>query len=216
MSEEGRFQDRREAGRRLAEALSHLTGSGDVVVLGLPRGGVPVAFEVAAALDAPLDVFVVRKLGVPSQPELAMGALASGGVRVLNEDVLGAAHLTDADIDEATSRELEVLERQESELRGGCPRQPLTGRVAILVDDGLATGATMRAAIEALRAQEPSRVVVAIPTAPAEACRALAARADEVVCLTTPASFVAVGAWYRDFAPVSDQEVRDLLAQSAV
>jgi len=210
-----RFEDRRDAGRRLAERLAGYAGRSDVVVLGLPRGGVPVAFEVARALDAPLDVFLVRKLGVPGHEELAMGAIASGGIRVLNPDVVSATRVDRAQIEEVSARELATLERQESAYRGD--RSPLdpSGRVAILVDDGLATGATMRAAIEALRGLGAGGIVVAVPTAPIETCEALSGEVDEVVCAFTPDPFMAVGLWYRDFAPVSDEEVRELLDLAA-
>jgi putative phosphoribosyl transferase len=184
-------------------------------VLGLPRGGVPVAFEVARFLGAPLDVFVVRKLGVPGHRELAMGALASGGVRVLNEDVLVAAQLNAAEVEEATRRELAELERQERELRAGRAALEVEGRAAILVDDGLATGATMRAAIAALRQRQVAWITVAVPVAPPETCASLRGEVDEVVCTLTPDPFTAVGLWYRDFAPVSDQEVRALLEAAA-
>jgi len=185
------------------------------VVLGLPRGGVPVAFEVARALGAPLDIFVVRKLGVPGHWELAMGALASGGVRVLNPEVVQAAGLTEQDVEEATRREQEALEQQEAELRGGEPPQPLEGRAAVLIDDGLATGASMRAAVAAVRAREVASTTVAVPVAPAETCARLRGEVDEVICLLTPEPFTAVGAWYVDFAAVPGQEVRRLLGESA-
>ena len=206
-----RFEDRRDAGRRLADQLGHYAGRQDVVVLGLPRGGVPVAFEVARALEAPLDVFLVRKLGVPGHEELAMGAIASGGVRVLNADVISGAGLSDAQIEAVSLRELEQLERQERAYRGDRAPIDVTGRTAILVDDGLATGATMRAAVAALRDRGAGVIVVAVPTAPSETCAALRREVDEVVCAHTPDPFMAVGLWYRDFAPVGDQEVADLL-----
>lgn len=212
MSDSLRFADRHDAGRRLAERLTHYAGREDVVVLGLPRGGVPVAFEVAQALGVPLDVFVVRKLGVPGHEELAMGAIASGGVRVLNDDVLAAIEVPPDLLDDVTGREFEHLRAQERAYRGERPPADVRGRVVILVDDGLATGATMRAAIEALRDRGAGTIVVAVPTAPAETCNALRQEVDEVVCALTPEPFTAVGLWYRDFAPVSDQEVRDLLS----
>ena len=213
MSVRSRFADRHDAGRRLAERLRHYAGRDDVIVLGLPRGGVPVAFEVARALGVPLDVFVVRKLGVPGHEELAMGAIASGGVRVLNDDVLAATRMSAEALEAVAARELERLQEQERAYRG--ERKPLdvSGRVAILVDDGLATGATMRAAIEALRDRGAGAIVVAVPTAPIETCDALRREVDEVVCARTPDPFMAVGLWYRDFAPVGDQEVTELLSE---
>jgi predicted phosphoribosyltransferase len=215
MNDRTRFDDRRDAGRRLAERLSHYRGRHDLVVLGLPRGGVPVAFEVSRALAAPLDVFLVRKLGVPGHQELAMGAIASGGVRVLNDDVVSATGVGNAQIEEVGLRELATLERQERAYRGDRPPLDPRGRVTILVDDGLATGATMRAAIEALRDRGTQAIVVAVPTAPTETCQALAREVDEVVCASTPDPFMAVGLWYRDFTPVSDDEVRQLLELAA-
>lgn len=212
MNDAVRFRDRRDGGRRLAEALSRHAGRSDVVVLGLPRGGVPVAAEVARALGAPLDVFVVRKLGVPGHEELAMGAIASGGVRVLNQDVVDTLGIPQHVIDEVAGRELETVEARERSYRGDRPPLDVRGRAAILVDDGLATGATMRAAIRALRDLRASEIVVAVPTAPRETCEALAREVDEVVCATTPEPFTAVGLWYTDFTPVSDEEVRELLA----
>jgi predicted phosphoribosyltransferase len=215
VSNRGRFTDRRDAGRRLGERLGRYAGRADVLVLGLPRGGVPVAFEVARALRAPLDVFLVRKLGVPGHEELAMGAIASGGIRVLNDDVLSATRIGQPQIEAVSARELSTLEQQEVAYRGDRPPLDPRGRTAILVDDGLATGATMRAAVEALRDRGAAGIVVAVPTAPAETCAALAREVDEVVCLITPDPFMAVGLWYRDFAPVSDAEVRDLLNAAA-
>lgn len=205
------FADRRAAGRELARRLERYAGREDVVVLGLPRGGVPVAYEVAKALRVPLDVFLVRKLGVPGREELAMGAVASGGARVLNQSVLEGFGVTAPDLEARTARALEEVRERESAYREGRPPLPLRGRVAILVDDGLATGASMRAAIAALRSHEPGAVVVAVPVAPAEVCQRLGARADEVVCLATPEPFEAVGLWYEDFGPVSTAEARNLL-----
>jgi putative phosphoribosyl transferase len=209
------FRDRTEAGRRLAAALGHYAGRSDVLVLALPRGGVPVAYEVAKALGAPLDVFVVRKLGVPGQPEFAMGAIATGGVRVLNRDVVTGLGIPPQMIDAVAERELVELERRERAYRGARPAPDVTGRIVILVDDGLATGATMRAAAAALKSQRPARVVVAVPTASREACDEFRAEVDEVVCAETPPHFVAVGRWYEDFRETSDDEVRDLLQRAA-
>jgi putative phosphoribosyl transferase len=206
-----RFADRAHAGRRLADALAAYRGSGDVIVLGLPRGGVPVAYEVARALGAPLDVFLVRKLGLPGHEELAMGAIATGGVRVVNEDVVGPLRVPAEVIDRAAAHEALELIRRERAYRGDLPAPELAGRVGILVDDGLATGSTMRAAVRALRLLNPARIVVAVPVAAAPTCDALRAEADEVVCLVTPHNFRAVGLWYDDFAQTEDDEVRDLL-----
>jgi putative phosphoribosyl transferase len=211
MRDRTRFADRHDAGRRLAAELSAYAGRAEVIVLGLPRGGVPVAYEVARALGAPLDVFVVRKLGVPGHEELAMGAIASGEVRVLNQDVVTGARIAPAEVEEVTRRELDTLTAQERAYRGERPPLEVAGRTAIVVDDGLATGATMRAAIKALREREASRIVVAVPTAPEQTCRALRHLVDDVVCASTPDPFTAVGLWYEDFAPVSDDEVRGLL-----
>jgi predicted phosphoribosyltransferase len=205
------FADRREGGRRLADELTPYAGRSDVVVLGLPRGGVPVAFEVASALRAPLDVFVVRKLGVPGHEELAMGAIASGGVRVLNQDVVEASRVGPEEVERVTQRELETLSGQERRFRGDRPPIEVKDRTAIAVDDGLATGATMRAAVTALRELGAAAIVVAVPTAPRETCEAMRSLADEVVCATTPDPFMAVGLWYADFTPVTDDEVQSVL-----
>ena len=215
MSEQTRFADRHGAGRRLAAALSGYAGRDDVVVLGLPRGGVPVAYEVARALGAPLDVFLVRKLGVPGHEELAMGAIASGGVMVLNDDVVAATGIDPEEIEAVAARELETLRHQETKYRGERPPVDLRDRVVIVVDDGLATGATMRAAVSALRGGSVRSIAVAVPTAPRETCEALRRLVDEVVCATTPDPFMAVGLWYRDFTPVSDDEVRELLGAAS-
>jgi len=209
-----RFRDRREAGRLLAAKLSGYANRPDVVVLALPRGGVPVAAEVARALGAPLDVFVVRKLGVPGHEEFAFGAIATGGVRVLNEDVVRALQIPDRVIDAVAAREQEELARRERVYRGDRPPLDVRGRTVILVDDGLATGATMHAAIRALRQQQPARIVVAVPTASPETCDELKRVVDEVVCATTPDPFYAVGLWYEDFSQTTDEEVRELLARS--
>jgi predicted phosphoribosyltransferase len=205
-----RFQDRSDAGRRLADGLTQYAGRPDAVVLALPRGGVPVAAEVARALGVPLEVLVVRKLGVPGHEELAMGAIASAGTRVLNHEVLDSAGLSESQVEQVTQRELET--QQEQRYRGGRPPAELDGKTAIVVDDGLATGATMRAAIAALRTQAVNRIVVAVPVAPLQTCAALAREVDEVVCPLRPEPFTAVGLWYRDFSPVTDQEVREHLA----
>jgi predicted phosphoribosyltransferase len=205
------FHDRREAGRVLARALGHYADRQDVVVLALPRGGVPVAFEVARALGAPLDVFTVRKLGVPGQEELAMGAVASGGVRILNESVVRTLRLQPELIDRVARVELQELARQEHAYRLDRPPLDVRGRVVILVDDGLATGASMRVAVAALRRRGPARLVVAVPTAPTETCRELEEEVDEVVCAATPEPFMAVGLWYEDFSQTTDEEVEELL-----
>ena len=210
-----RFRDRREAGRHLVSKLGAYAGRSDVIVLALPRGGVPVAYEVAHALGAPLDVFLVRKLGVPGQEELAMGALASGDVRVLNEDVVRMLGIPPAMIDAVAARERAELARREAAYRGARPPVDVRGRTAILVDDGLATGATMRAAAAALRQQGPLRLVIAVPLAAPETCHTLAAEVDEIVCAMTPEPFYSVGLWYDDFSQTSDEEVRDLLEQAA-
>ncbi len=209
------YQDRRHAGRELAARLTHLMGQGDVVVLALPRGGVPVGYEVARALDAPLDVFLVRKLGLPGYRELAMGAIASGGVRVLNGDVVSWYGVPEAVIDEVAAEEQDELERRELTYREGRKPIDLRGRVAVLVDDGLATGSTMKAAVQAVRAHRPARVVVAVPVGAPETCRALAEVADDVICARTPSPFAAVGHWYRDFSQTTDHEVRALLREAA-
>lgn len=210
----GRFIDRRHAGEILATHLRGYAGRDDVVVLGLPRGGIPVAYEVARALDAPLDVFVVRKLGAPQQPELAMGAIASGGVRILNDDVIQAYRIPADTIEVVAGREAQELARRERAYRNGRPATPLQGKIVVLVDDGLATGSSMRAAIAAVRRREPDRVVVAVPVGARETCEELRTLADEVVCAHTPATFSAVGLWYADFDQTSDDEVRALLEEA--
>lgn len=210
-----RYRDRREAGQRLAERLLDYRDRPDVVVLGLPRGGVVVAYEVARRLHAPLDVFVVRKLGAPGQEELAMGAIASGGVRVLNSAVVDVWGIPSRVIEEVTEQEQRELERREKLYRGARPPLPVEGRTVILVDDGIATGATMRAAVAALRRLNPARIVVAAPTAAPQACELLAAEADEVVCDFTPDPFYSVGLWYDDFTQNPDEEIRELLERAA-
>ena len=208
------FADRRAAGAVLAYRLKQFAGRGDVVVLALPRGGVPVGYEVARVLSAPVDVFVVRKLGLPGHPELAMGAIASGDVRVLNEDVLDSYPVSRAAIDAVTRTERLELERRERAYRDGRPLVPVQGRIAILVDDGLATGSTMWAAVVAVRRLQPARVVVAVPVGARETCEALRKVADDVVCVLTPEPFQAVGLWYVDFSQTTDDEVRQLLARA--
>jgi putative phosphoribosyl transferase len=210
-----KYTDRTEAGRVLAGLLREYAGRPDVVVLALPRGGVPVGYEVARALGAPLDVFLVRKLGVPGHEELAMGAIASGGVRVLNPDVVTALRIPRGAVDSVAARELAELERREAAYRGGRPPPEVRGRTVILVDDGLATGSTMRAAAEALRDRGPAWLVVAVPVAAAETCDDFAREVDQVVCARTPEPFYAVGLWYDDFSQTTDDEVRALLARAA-
>lgn len=207
------FADRAEAGELLAERLTAYRDRDDVVVLALPRGGVPVAREVARALGVRLDVYVVRKLGVPGHEELAMGAIATGGVRLLNHDVIDALGIPMNVIDAVAAREQQELARREQTYRGGRGPIALTNKTVILVDDGLATGATMRAAVMAARQQQPARVIVAVPVGAVSTCADLAAEADDVVCVRTPDPFVAVGLWYRDFTPTTDHEVRSLLGK---
>lgn len=209
------FANRTEAGRLLAEKLVQYAGREDVIVLGLPRGGVPVAFEVARRLDVPLDVFIVRKLGVPGFEELAAGAIASGGVRVLNEDVIRSIPHADEAIEAVTARETAELERREQTYRDGRPAPELRDRIVILVDDGLATGASMRAAVKALRQSGAAKIVVAVPVGPPDTCRELQEEADETICLSTPEFFQAVGQYYEDFSQTSDEDVRELLSQAA-
>jgi putative phosphoribosyl transferase len=209
------YRDRRNAGKRLAELLGAYAHRPDVLVLALPRGGVPVAYEVARALNAPLDVFLVRKLGVPGHEEAAMGAIASGGIRVLNDEVIHALHLPRQVVEEVTAREQRELQRREQLYRDGRPAPDVKGRTVILIDDGLATGATMRAALRALRQQQPARLIVAVPVGARSACRELLGEADEVICARTPEPFFGVGWWYQQFEQTSDQEVHDLLARAA-
>jgi putative phosphoribosyl transferase len=206
-----RFVDRHDAGRRLAEHLRAYANRPEVVVLALPRGGVPVGYEVATAIGAPLDVFVVRKLGLPGHEELAMGAIASGGVRVLDLDLIRVARVSQAEIERVTAAEQAELERREQRYRGERPFPELEGRTVILVDDGLATGASMRAAVVALRHDRPARIVIAVPVAAPETCDAFRGIADEVVCAQTPEAFQAVGLWYEDFSQTTDDEVHALL-----
>lgn len=204
------FRDRTQAGQLLAAALERYRGK-NPFVLGLPRGGVPVAYEVAQALRAPLDVFIVRKLGTPGQEELAMGAIASGGIRVLNQDVIHQLHIPHSTIDRVAAAETEELVRRERLYRDHLPLPGLGGRIVILVDDGLATGSTMRAAVAAVRQYQPAKVVVAVPTASRFTCEEFRGVADEVVCLDTPEPFLSVGSWYEDFRQTTDEEVRALL-----
>jgi len=208
------FKDRRDAGQKLARELSEYANQEDVIVLGLPRGGVPVAFEVAKALKAPLDVFVVRKLGAPGNPELAMGAIASGGVRVMNEGVVDRLAISDASIEEAVGKEREKLQRREEIYRGARPETELGGKTVILIDDGLATGATMRAAVSALREHNPEKIIVAVPAGPPETCAEFEEIVDESICLKTPRPFLGVGGAYRDFSQTTNEQVRDFLERA--
>jgi putative phosphoribosyl transferase len=210
-----RFRDRAEAGRLLAQKLTAYADRPDVVVLALPRGGVPVAFQVAQALNAPLDILLVRKLGVPGHEEFAMGAIASGGVYVVNRDIVRSLGISASEIEEVTARERQELERRERVYRGGRPAPDVRGRTVIVVDDGLATGTTMRAAIALLRKQDVARIVVAIPVSPPMTCQEVEAEADKVVCVRMPEPFFAIGMWYERFPQTSDKEVRDLLERAA-
>ena len=209
------FRDRFDAGRQLARRLERYARRADVLVLGLPRGGVPVGFEVARGLGAPLDVFLVRKLGVPGHEELAMGAVASGGVRVLNREVVDVLLVPERIIDELAAQELRELDRRERMYRGDHPPPDVRDMTVILVDDGLATGSTMRAAAQALRQEQAARIVVAVPVAPPETCAEFETEVDEIVCGLTPEPFYAVGLWYTDFSQTTDEEVRELLAATA-
>lgn len=209
-----RFKDRRHAGRLLADELSRYRDEPSLLVLALPRGGVPVAFEVADRLGAPLDVFTVRKLGVPRQPELAMGAIASGGIRVLNQSIVDGLRIPDEDIQAVTERERAELRRREQKYRGDRPELDLEGRTVVLVDDGLATGATMEAAIEAVKSRNPRQLIVAVPTAPPDTSRRLSLMVDGMVCVQTPEPFGGVGGWYQDFSQTTDQEVIDYLERA--
>jgi putative phosphoribosyl transferase len=209
------FRDRTEAGRLLAQKLREYANRDDVVVLALPRGGVPVGFEVAKALNAPLDIFLVRKLGLPEQEELAMGAIATGGVRVLNDEVVRALDIPDEIVDAVAAKEERELERREREYRGGRAPVDVRGRTVILIDDGLATGSSMRAAALALRNKQPAQIVVAVPVGAPSTCAEFESEVDKVVCAVTPEPFWGVGQWYRDFSPTNDEEVRDLLGRAA-
>jgi predicted phosphoribosyltransferase len=211
-----RFEDRTEAGRILASVLTGYIGREDLIVLGLPRGGVPVAYEVALLLKAPLDVFIARKLGVPGQEELAFGAIASGDVMVLNEELVSLLRLNESTIDKIREAEIAELERRETLYRAGRPRLEVRGRTVIVVDDGLATGATMHAAVKALKKQHPKEVVVAVPVAASQICDEFKEEADVVaVCAITPEPFFGVGIWYQDFSQTTDDEVRELLAAAS-
>jgi putative phosphoribosyl transferase len=209
------FDDRRKAGVELVAKLRKYAGRSDLVVLALPRGGVPVAFEVAEALDAPLDIFLVRKLGMPGHREFAMGAIASGGIRVMNEEALRWYNVSERAIDAVAQEEQRELERRELEYRRGQEAADLRGRTVILVDDGLATGSSMKAAVQAVRQQKPARVIVAVPVGAPSTCDELAQFADEVICARTPEPFSAVGIWYRDFSQTTDEEVRTLIDEHA-
>ncbi|MEH2249848.1 phosphoribosyltransferase [Nostoc sp.] len=209
------FKDRRFAGQVLAKELAAYANRPDILVLGLPRGGVPVAFEVAKALNAPLDILVVRKLGVPDQEELAMGAIASGGVRIVNKYIINLVKISDEVIARVAVQEERELERRERLYSGNRPLRDLQGRRVILVDDGLATGATMWAAIVAVRKQQPAQIVIAVPVAASETCQELETEVDKIVCVSTPNPFYSVGLWYEDFPQTTDEEVRNLLAKAA-
>jgi putative phosphoribosyl transferase len=210
-----RFRDRYHAGRMLAGQLSEYAGRADVIVLGLPRGGVPVAYEVAKALRVRLDVFMVRKLGLPGQEELAMGAVATGGVLVLNEEVVSWHRISKRTINDVAEREQLELERRERAYRSGRPMPDLTNQTIITVDDGLATGTTMRAAVTALQSYKPARIIMAVPTGPPDTCEEFQEEVDMALCATTPQPFWAVGVWYEDFNQTTDEEVRDLLDKAA-
>ena len=205
------FKDRRDAGRKLAQKLSAYANRSDVIVLALPRGGVPVAYEVALALNAPLDIFIVRKLGVPGHEELAMGAIATGGVRVINQDIVRTLNVPQGLIEVVVKQELKELERRERLYRGDQSPREIRDHTVILIDDGLATGASMHAAIMGLRAKDPARLVIAVPTAPLETCEAFKPVVDEMICATTPEPFYGVSRWYEDFSQVTDEEVRPVV-----
>jgi putative phosphoribosyl transferase len=205
------FQDRRDAGKKLARKLLQYANRSEVIVLALPRGGVPVAYEVALALNVQLDIFLVRKLGLPEHEELAIGAIASGGIRVLNEDIIRALNIPEEMINRVAQGELQELQRREHLYRGNRPAPRVHDRIVILIDDGLATGASMHAAVAGLRARNPKRIVVAVPTAAPETCEAFENEVDEIICASTPEPFLGVGRWYEDFSQTTDEEVRMLL-----
>jgi predicted phosphoribosyltransferase len=209
-----RFKDRGDAGKTLAQKLSAYAGRPDMVVLALPRGGVPVGYEVAMALHAPLDIFIVRKLGLPGQEELAIGAIASGGIRVLNEGIIRMLNIPDEMIDRVARQELQELERREHSYRGGRPALETRDKTVILIDDGLATGASMRAVVTGVRAGRPARIVIAVPTAAPQTCSALEFEVDEIVCSMTPEPFLGVSRWYEDFRQVTDEQVRTILEEA--
>jgi putative phosphoribosyl transferase len=209
------FNDRVDAGRKLAKRLTEYANRPDVLLLALPRGGVPVAFEVAKELNVNMDVFIVRKLGVPGNEELAMGAIASDNIRVLNEDVIGAFQIPPKLIDEIADNEFRELERRERLYRGNRPKPKISGSTIILIDDGLATGATMRAAVMAVKTKNPAKIVIAVPTAAPDTCSAFGNEVDEIICVATPEPFYGVGAWYEDFSQTTDKEVCELLGRAA-
>jgi putative phosphoribosyl transferase len=209
------FKDRVDAGKKLAKELSKYANHSDVIILALPRGGVPVAFEVAKELNVEMDIFIVRKLGVPGNEELAMGAIASDDIRVLNEDVVSSFQIPDRVIAVVAANELRELERRERAYRKNRPKPEIGGKTVILIDDGLATGATMRAAVEALKTKNPAKIIVAVPTAAADTCMFFKEKVDEVICVATPEPFYGVGAWYGDFSQTTDEEVCELLDKAA-
>lgn len=209
------FRDRRDAGKQLAKKLTEYAGRKDVIVLALPRGGVPVAYEVALALHVPLDIFIVRKLGWPGHEEMAIGAIASGGVKVLNDDIVRYLNIPEALIDAVARRELQEMERRERAYRENRPAFQLKDRTVIIVDDGLATGASMRAAVFGVRNQSPAKIVIAVPTSAMETCEALEHEVDRIICATTPEPFYGVSRWYEDFSQTTDEEVRTLLQDAA-
>jgi predicted phosphoribosyltransferase len=208
------FHDRRDAGKKLAQKLKAYAGRSDVLILALPRGGVPVAYEVARALNAPFDIFIVLKLGLPGREELAIGAIASGGIRTLNQDIVRMLSIPDEVVNFVARREMQELQRRETIYRGSHPFPQVHNRTVILIDDGLATGASMRAAVAGLRARHPASIIVAVPAAPFDVCEAFRSEVDEVVCAMTPHPFYRVGRWYEDFSQVSDEEVRVLLQEA--